>query len=207
MAFVGFGESLSNLQVMVSTSGAQLLPGDAVRLLREKLLPITGLLTPNIPEATLLLRDADYHVKNPTTLDEAKALAKQVHGLGPKAVLLKGGHIPLTRDYSKAMSRDDASLVVDILYDGTSYTLMQAEYSSSRNTHGTGCSLASAVAAHLASGREIEDAVRDACRYVQAGIKTSNDFGKGNGPINHFHSAYHLPFARSVYSQHRHFLG
>ena len=183
------------VQVMVSTSGAQLLPGDAVRILREKLLPITGLLTPNIPEATLLLRDSGYHVKNPINFDEVKALAEQVHGLGPKAVLLKGGHIPLTRDFTKAMSKDDASLIVDILYDGTTFTFMETEYSSSRNTHGTGCSLASAVAAHLASGKEMAAAVRDACWYVQAGIKTSKDIGKGNGPINHFHSAYHLPFA------------
>lgn len=180
---------------MTSTSGAQLLPGDAVRVLRERLLPITTVLTPNIPEAVLLLRDAGQHVKNPGTLDEAKALAKQVHELGPKAVLLKGGHIPLARDYSKPSSKADASIVVDILYDGSDYSLVEAEYSRSKNTHGTGCSLASAIAANLASGEERQVAVRDACRYVEAGIKTSTGLGKGNGPINHFHSAYHLPFA------------
>lgn len=180
---------------MVSTSGAQLLPGDAVRILRERLLPMTTILTPNIPEATLILRDADQYVKNPSSLDEAKALAKQVHGLGPKAVLLKGGHMPLTRQYSKPSSKDDALLVVDILYNGSEYTLVEAEYSASKNTHGTGCSLASAIAANIASGKDMPAAVRDACRYVEAGIKTSKDLGKGNGPINHFHSAYHLPFA------------
>lgn len=180
---------------MVSTSGAQLLPRDAVRTLRDRLLPLTTVLTPNIQEAVLLLRDADYPVETPTTLEEAKALAKQVHGLGPKAVLLKGGHLPLTRDYSKPGSAADASIVVDILYDGASYTLVEADYSSSKNTHGTGCSLASAIAANMAGGKEVPLAVKNACRYVEAGIKTSQDLGKGNGPINHFHSTYHLPFS------------
>ena len=156
---------------------------------------MTTLLTPNVPEATLLLRDADQQVKNPSTLEEAKVVAKRVQGLGPKAVLLKGGHIPLAKDYSKPTSKNDASLVVDILYDGSEYTLVEAEYSTSKNTHGTGCSLASAIAANIASGMEMRMAVRDACRYVEAGIKTSKDLGKGNGPINHFHSNYHLPFA------------
>jgi hydroxymethylpyrimidine/phosphomethylpyrimidine kinase / thiaminase len=183
------------IQVMVSTSGAQLLPRDAVRILRERLLPMTTVLTPNIPEALLLLRDADHHVKNPSTLEEAKALARQAHGLGVKAVLLKGGHMPLTKDYSKPKSKDDASLVVDVFYDGSEFLLIEADYSKTKNTHGTGCSVASAIAANLATGKEMPVAVRDACRYVEAGIKTSKDLGKGNGPINHFHSTYTLPFA------------
>jgi hydroxymethylpyrimidine/phosphomethylpyrimidine kinase / thiaminase len=180
---------------MVSTSGAQLLPGDAVQILRERLLPMTTVLTPNIPEATLLLRDAGHHVKTPTTLEEAKTLAIQLHALGPKVVLLKGGHMPLKKDYSKPASKDDASIVVDILYDGSKHMLVEAEHSSSKNTHGTGCSLASAIAANLASEKEMPSAVKEACRYVEAGIKTSKDLGNGNGPINHFHSTYHLPFA------------
>jgi hydroxymethylpyrimidine/phosphomethylpyrimidine kinase / thiaminase len=182
-------------QVMVSTSGAELLPRDAVRILREKLLPMTSLLTPNIPEAILLLRDVDQYAQTPSNLEEAKLLAKQVHGLGPKAVLLKGGHMPLARDYTKSTSMEDASLVVDILYDGSIYNLVEAEYSTCKNTHGTGCSLASAIAANMACGKDMVAAVKDSCRYVEAGIRTSKTLGKGNGPINHFHSAYHLPFA------------
>ena len=180
---------------MVSTSGAQLLPENAVQILRERLLPVTTVLTPNISEAILLLGGSDQYVKNPSNLVEAKALAKEVHGLGSKAVLLKGGHIPLARDYTKPRSKDEASLVVDILYDGCNYTLVEADYSTSKNTHGTGCSLASAIAANIALGQGMPVAVRNACRYVEAGIKTSKDLGVGNGPINHFHSAYHLPFA------------
>lgn len=180
---------------MVSTSGAQLLPGDAVRVLRERLLPVTTLLTPNIPEAMLLLRDAGHDVKSPSNLDEMKALARKVHELGPKAILLKGGHVPLSSDYSKPTSKGNASLVVDVLYDGSAYTLVEADYSFSKNTHGTGCSLASAIAANIASTKQLPAAVRDACRYVGAGIRTSKDLGKGNGPLNHFHSTYSLPFA------------
>ncbi len=167
----------------------------AVRVLRERLLPMTTVLTPNIAEAILLLRDADHYAKTPKSLEEAKSLAQQVYELGSKAVLLKGGHVPFDKDYSKPGPRDDTSIVVDILFDGLEYTLVEAEYSNSKNTHGTGCSLASAVAANLATGMDMRTAVRAACRYVEAGIKTSRDLGRGNGPINHFHSTYHLPFA------------
>jgi hydroxymethylpyrimidine kinase/phosphomethylpyrimidine kinase len=180
---------------MVSTSGDQLLPSDAVRTLREKLLPMTSVLTPNVQETLLLLRDAGHTVDEPISLDEAKALAEKVWSLGSRAVLLKGGHLPLTREYMKPLSAADAAVVVDILFDGITFTLIEAEYSASKNTHGTGCSLASAIAANLASGQELPAAVKNASRYVEAGIKTSWDLGKGNGPINHFHSTYHSPFA------------
>src|SRR5689334_14119945 len=151
---------------MVATSGAQLLPGNAVRMLREKLLPLTTILTPNLPEATLLLRDGDVEFKDPTNLDDMKTLAKLVHGLGPKAVVLKGGHIPLSKSYSRPKSGQTSLLVVDILYDGEDYTVMESEYLNSRNTHGTGCSLASAIAANLALRQSLTTAVRNACRYV-----------------------------------------
>jgi hydroxymethylpyrimidine/phosphomethylpyrimidine kinase len=75
------------------------LPGDAVQLLRESLLPITTILTPNLPEAALLLREANIHFEAPEDLEGAKSLAKEVHNLGVKAVLLKGGHMPLTKAY------------------------------------------------------------------------------------------------------------
>ena len=182
-------------QVMVATSGAQLLPGDAVRVLREKLIPMTTIVTPNVPEAILLLRDADNQYKSPDNLDDLKGLARMVYDLGPKAVLLKGGHMPLTKDYKKSRNKDDRALIVDVLYDGTDYTLIESEYLSSKNTHGTGCSLASAIAANIASDQTLLSAVTNACRYVEAGIKNSQDLGQGNGPINHFHSVQRLPFA------------
>ncbi|EZF19765.1 phosphomethylpyrimidine kinase [Trichophyton rubrum D6] len=181
--------------VMISTSGSQLLPQNAVKAVREHLLPYTTVLTPNIPEAVLLLRDSGVDVKEPENLHDAIALAKQVHKLGPRHILLKGGHLPLNAQREKPTSDADAAIVIDILYDGQTVSLVEATFSRSKNTHGTGCSLASAIAANLAGEIEITRAVREACRYVEAGINTSTDLGKGNGPINHFHSLYSLPYA------------
>src|SRR5271170_5173465 len=180
---------------MVATSGVQLLPGDAVRLLRETLIPMTTILTPNILEAFLLLRDADVQFKSPDSLDGMKTLAKLVHDLGPKAVLLKGGHLPLTKSYVKAQDQEESSIIVDVLFDGNDFVTIESGYLKSKNTHGTGCSLASAIAANLAVHQPLPTAVRNACRYVKAGIKTSRDLGSGNGPINHFHSLQIMPFA------------
>ena len=181
---------------MVSTSGAKLLPPEAVENVRTKLLPLATVLTPNIPEAIALLKDAGQDVRTPSTLEEAKEIAKQVHELGPQAVLLKGGHMPLKRDYSLPQSKDEAALVVvDVLYHKEQHTVVETDYLRTNNTHGTGCSLASAIAANLARGEDMEFAVHNACRYVGAGIKRSFNIGKGSGPINHFHSIYHLPFA------------
>ncbi|KAL4797109.1 DNA polymerase family B-domain-containing protein [Aspergillus venezuelensis] len=181
--------------VMISTSGSQLLPEAAVQGLRTKLLPLTTVLTPNIPEAKLLLEDAGQTYTEPQDLKGLIELAKQVATLGPKAVLLKGGHIPLTKDLNIAKGSEDAARVIDILYDGEEATLFETEYLVSKNTHGTGCSLASAIAANLALGKDLTRAVRNGVRFVEAGIKTSFQLGKGSGPINHFHSLYTLPFA------------
>ncbi|KAJ0417326.1 hypothetical protein BJY00DRAFT_303480 [Aspergillus carlsbadensis] len=181
--------------VMVSTSGSQLLPEAAVQGLRTKLLPLTTVLTPNIPEAKLLLKDCGQAVSDPEDLEGLIQLTKRVAALGPKAVLLKGGHLALTKDHKTAQNPDEASRVIDILYDGEEVTLFETDYLLSKNTHGTGCSLASAIAANLAHGKDLKRAVRSAVRFVEAGIKTSSELGKGSGPINHFHSMYSLPFA------------
>ncbi|KAL4785146.1 Phosphomethylpyrimidine kinase-domain-containing protein [Aspergillus varians] len=181
--------------VMISTSGSQLLPEAAVQGLRTKLLPLTTILTPNIPEAKLLLKDSGLEVSDPEDLQGMINLTKQIAALGPKAVLLKGGHLPLTKDHKTARSSDEASRVIDILYDGEDITLFETGFLVSKNTHGTGCSLASAIAANLALGKDMKRAVRSAVRFVEAGIKTSFQLGKGSGPINHFHSVYSLPFA------------
>ncbi|KAI9368503.1 DNA polymerase family B-domain-containing protein [Aspergillus egyptiacus] len=181
--------------VMVSTSGSELLPEPAVKGLRTKLLPLTTILTPNIPEAKLLLKDSGVDTADPEDLDGLIQLAKQAASLGPKAVLLKGGHLPLTKDLKTARSSEEASRVVDILYDGLEVTLFETDFLVSQNTHGTGCSLASSIAANLALGKDMKRAVRSAVRFVEAGIRTSFQLGKGSGPINHFHSVYSLPFA------------
>jgi hydroxymethylpyrimidine kinase/phosphomethylpyrimidine kinase len=159
---------------------------------------LTTILTPNIPEAKLLLKDAGVDVPEPEGLPNIIQLVKQVKALGPKAVLLKGGHLPLTKDHKTAHTPGEASTVIDILYDGEDVTLFETEFLRSKNTHGTGCSLASSIAANLALGKDLKRAVHSAVRFVEAGIKTSFDIGKGSGPINHFHSVYTLPFAPYV---------
>lgn len=185
--------------VMVSTSGAQLLPGDAVRHMLSRLVMDVELVTPNIPEAVLMLKEGNEdEVRTPSDLEGLKLLAKMVHErIGPKALLLKGGHVPLMRSDGqlvKAHTKQEMEVVIDVLYDGSEYELIESPYTKSRNTHGTGCSLASAIAANLASGLSLKRAVRSACQYVGVGIKTSIDFSRGPGPINHFHNVHRMPF-------------
>ncbi|EEA20990.1 trifunctional hydroxymethylpyrimidine kinase/phosphomethylpyrimidine kinase/thiaminase [Talaromyces marneffei ATCC 18224] len=188
--------------VMISTSGSQLLPQDAIQHVRSNLVPLTTVLTPNIPEAKLLLENAGQSpVSEPQNVNEMIELAKKVQGLGSKAVLLKGGHLPFTSEGVRANSTEEARIVVDVLYsaagDGEEEVVMltETEYLRSKNTHGTGCSLASAIAANLAKGNDLQTSVRSAIKYVEAGIKLSVDMGQGSGPINHFHSLYSMPFA------------
>lgn len=127
---------------MVSTSGSQLLPQNAVCKLREDLLPLATILTPNVPEALLLLSDAGTTVHDPQDLESLISIAKAVQKLGPRYVLLKGGHVPLRSDGSVAKTEDERQLMVDILYGDGMVMKIETAYLKSRNTHGTGCSLA-----------------------------------------------------------------
>lgn len=191
--------------VMVSTSGAQLLPTDAVQSVLERLVKGVEIVTPNVPEALLMLKEGnDNDVNPPENLKELKSLAAALYeNLGPRAVLLKGGHIPLVRTKDgllvKASDGKVPEVIVDVLYDGSEFELVESPYSNSRNTHGTGCSLASAIAARLAQGRPLKQAVTQACQYVAVGIRTSTTFSKGPGPINHFHNVQILPFAEGKF--------
>ncbi|KAF2033726.1 hypothetical protein EK21DRAFT_108854 [Setomelanomma holmii] len=180
--------------VMVSTSGAQLLPQGAVVTLINDLLPLTTILTPNLPEAKLLLETAGVAVKDPENVDDIVAMAHNILGLGPKWVLLKGGHLPLTRGRVVSRIESEREVVLNVLVGESGLTILESEYLKSENTHGTGCSLASAIACNLASGMNMVKAVKKANHYIEAGIKTSFSLGNGNGPINHFHSTYTLPF-------------
>lgn len=127
---------------MVSTSGSQLLPSTAIHKLRELLLPHTTILTPNLPEAKLLLSDAGKFVEEPKNLNDMTNIAKAVQSLGPKYVLLKGGHLPLQRDGTMATKEEEKELMVDIFYGERMITEIRTRYQKSRNTHGTGCSMA-----------------------------------------------------------------
>jgi hydroxymethylpyrimidine kinase/phosphomethylpyrimidine kinase len=127
---------------MVSTSGSQLLPQKAVCELRSKLLPRATILTPNVPEAMLLLSDAGKEVGEPQNVEDLIQTAKSVQSLGPTYVLLKGGHLPLKKDGTLAKTEEEKEIMVDILYGDDQVTRIQTSYQKSNNTHGTGCSLA-----------------------------------------------------------------
>ncbi|KAH8653411.1 Phosphomethylpyrimidine kinase-domain-containing protein [Xylariales sp. PMI_506] len=181
--------------VMVATTGAVLLPPEAVTDLRTLLLPQTFLVTPNIPEAKLLLSGAEKEVVEIRTIDDLETIARQVQDLGPKWVLIKGGHIPFKQDGTVATAPEERKLVVNVLFGEGRATRFVGAYQESRNTHGTGCSLASAIASNIAKGFNPVDAIRAASQYIEAGIRTAPGYGRGSGPLNHFHSLYTLPFA------------
>ena len=128
--------------VMVATSGALLLPNEAVRNLREKLLPLTKILTPNIPEAKLLLRNAGFISPKISSVDDLVNIACQIQALGPTYVLLKGGHLPLTNAGGISNCEADRDLIINVLHNGKHAVLFESDYIASKNTHGTGCSLA-----------------------------------------------------------------
>lgn len=192
--------------VMVSTSGAQLLPPEAVETVLAKLVRGVEIVTPNVPEAVLMLKEGSNdhdHAKTPDNLEDLKSLAVSLHTkFGPKAVLLKGGHLPMNRRQDGSLSKPgnySPEIVVDVLYDGIDFELIESPYSHSRNTHGTGCSLASAIAARLAQGHSLKKAVKQACQYIAVGIRTSTTFSKGPGPLNHFHNVQLMPFVEGKF--------
>jgi hydroxymethylpyrimidine kinase/phosphomethylpyrimidine kinase len=129
-------------QVMVSTSGSQLLPQTAVSTLIGRLLPLTTILTPNLPEAKLLLETAGVEVKDPENVEDIVAMAHKIQGLGPRWVLLKGGHLPLTRGRVVSKEESEQEVVLNVLVGESGLTMIESEYVKSDNTHGTGCSLA-----------------------------------------------------------------
>ncbi|HEX7884137.1 MAG TPA: bifunctional hydroxymethylpyrimidine kinase/phosphomethylpyrimidine kinase [Afipia sp.] len=158
--------------VMVATSGDRLLSRDAVDALRAKLFPRAGLITPNLPEAAALLGEAIAE-----TDAEIERQGRALLAFGCPAVLIKGGHGhgPESTDY---------------LISDNSMIRLAAPRIATSNTHGTGCSLSSAIAAGLAKGNSLEAAVRAAKAYVSAAIAASDqlDVGRGHGPIHHFHA-------------------
>jgi hydroxymethylpyrimidine/phosphomethylpyrimidine kinase len=160
--------------VMIAKSGHALLDPAAVDALREDLVPLATVITPNLPEAGVLL-DADA----PRTLDEMRDAARALHGLGPRYVYLKGGHL-------------DGDESPDLLYDGVTTVELSAERVRTANTHGTGCTLSSAIAALLPQRGGVRPAVEDAKAYVTAAIAASGQLrvGSGHGPVHHFHDLW-----------------
>jgi len=160
--------------VMVATSGDRLLKADAVEALRTKLIPLASLITPNLPEAAALL-DEGVATTESTIADQGKRLL----ALGPRAVLIKGGH-------------GQGAESIDYLVTASGTIALAAPRVATRNTHGTGCSLSSAVAAGLAKGEDMESAVRNAKTWISAAIAAADRFsvGHGHGPVHHFHKFY-----------------
>ena len=156
--------------VMVAKGGASLLADAAVTTLRERLLPLAGVLTPNLPEAEALTG-----MSIATREDAANAAAK-LAVMGPKAVLMKGGHMV-------------GDTVVDLLFEnGVLTEAFEGKRLDTPNTHGTGCTTASAVACGIAQGLSVRDAVARARAYVFEAIRTNPGYGTGHGPLNHAHT-------------------
>ncbi len=154
--------------VMVSRAGSRLIDDAAVDALRELLLPLATLLTPNRHEAQLLSGMSLY------TLADMEEAARRIHGLGVQAVLVKGGG--MTGDLRGT----------DVWFDGTRVEVLQAPALDTRNTHGTGCTLSAAIAARLALGEALLPAVRAGKDYVTEALRLPLALGGGNGPIGHF---------------------
>ncbi|MDZ7779188.1 MAG: bifunctional hydroxymethylpyrimidine kinase/phosphomethylpyrimidine kinase [Gemmatimonadota bacterium] len=155
--------------VMVATSGDRLLDRDAEASVRDRLLPLASLVTPNLHEAEILTG------RPVGTEEQMKEAARALVDLGASAALVKGGHLA-----------DDES--VDILWDGTRETVWRRARIATPHTHGTGCTLSAAIAAGLCHGQPLADAVERALGFVARSIETARGRGRGRGPVNHFAS-------------------
>ncbi|MBR0780665.1 bifunctional hydroxymethylpyrimidine kinase/phosphomethylpyrimidine kinase [Bradyrhizobium iriomotense] len=160
--------------VMVATSGDRLLASEAVDALRTRLMPLASVITPNLPEAAALL--GEHIAANEA---EIEAQGHRLLAFGCRAVLIKGGH-------------GEGAESIDYLVTSGHTTALAAPRVATRNTHGTGCSLSSAIAAGLAKGEDLELAVRNAKTWISAAIAAADRFsvGHGHGPIHHFHKFY-----------------
>lgn len=156
--------------VMISKSGYKLLQPEAEAVLIQELLPLATVVTPNIPEAEVILKRQIH------SLEEMEAAAADIQAMGPRHVLLKGGH-----------RAEDAT---DVLFDGNRFVRLEAVRIETRHTHGTGCTLSSAIAANLAKGMTVSAAVSEAKRYITVAIQHALLIGKGVGPTHHFYELY-----------------
>jgi hydroxymethylpyrimidine/phosphomethylpyrimidine kinase len=151
--------------VMVATSGARLISEDAIDTLKKELLPIATVITPNIPEAEVLSG------RKIVTSEDMETAAKEICNLYGCGVLCKGGH-----------NINDAN---DLLYDGKELIWFMGKRINNPNTHGTGCTLSSAIASGLAKGYDLPTAVKSAKNYISGALAAMLDLGKGSGPMNH----------------------
>ena len=151
--------------VMVATSGSKLLSDEACDTLITKLLPMGTVITPNIPEAEVL---CGFEIKN--TDDMIKA-AEKISSMVTGGILIKGGHL--------------VSTATDLLYENGTVTWFSSERVNNPNTHGTGCTLSSAIASNLAKGYSLKESIANAKKYLTGALKTQLNLGKGSGPLEH----------------------
>ena len=154
--------------VMVAKGGHPLLEEEGISSLKSHLCPQAFLITPNIYEAQIL---SGLTIQ---TIADARAAAKVIHQLGCQHVLIKGGHL-------------QEQPGTDLLYDGRFFRMYKGEYIQTQNTHGTGCTLASAISAYLAKGKSIADAIEAAKTYTTEAIRHGFTLGQGHGPTDHFY--------------------
>ncbi|RCW73101.1 bifunctional hydroxymethylpyrimidine kinase/phosphomethylpyrimidine kinase [Saliterribacillus persicus] len=153
--------------VMVAKSGDTLMEEKSRRVIRESLVPLATVVTPNIPETEILV---DFKVESYESMKKAAKVI--VHELGSKAVVIKGGHLN--------------GAATDVLYDGKEFFDFTAERTNTKHTHGTGCTFSAAITAELAKGKTMEEAVGISKQFITDAIQYSLELGKGNGPTNHW---------------------
>ncbi len=158
--------------VMIAKGGCALMAPAAWDTLKEEIIPLSFLLTPNIPEAEKIT-GIDIN-----TIPDMQRAAQTIHEMGAENVLIKGGHLQ--------------GNAVDILFDGKEFASFSSERIDTKNTHGTGCTLSSAITANLANGMDLHKAVEEAKKYITMAIKYSLNIGKGHGPLNHFYEFYQM---------------
>jgi hydroxymethylpyrimidine/phosphomethylpyrimidine kinase len=153
--------------VMVAKGGASLLGEEALEAMKTYMIPLAKVITPNIPEAEAL---TGIEISSPETKCEA---ARILFDMGADYVVIKGGHL-------------EEAFVSDLVYNGVDIWELVEKRIYTKNTHGTGCTFSAAIAAELAYGKTLENAVRHAKKYIQTAIEHGIDVGTGHGPVNHF---------------------
>ncbi len=162
--------------VMIAASGDALMQHEAAPVMRDHLFPLAMVVTPNLDEATFLCE------RKIRTVEEMEDAARAIHAMGPKHVLIKGGHLP-------------GDQVVDLLYDGREFLRHESQRIPGE-FHGTGCTLSSAIAAGLAKGLPVREAVATAQEYTALALRTAPAVGKGRRPLNHFPDGFTPPADR-----------
>lgn len=165
--------------VVRSTSGFDLIDDEALKVLIEQLFPLSDIITPNIPEAE---RIAQMKIE---TLADIKTAVRKMQSFGAANVLIKGGHfVEKVRKIENKSSKSKVRTAKDFLFIGDELHIFEADYIETNATHGTGCTLAAAIAANLALEKKLVEAVEIAKKFVTEAIRTAPNIGKGNSPIN-----------------------